>query len=269
MKIFLVQGFWQKIITNNMKTQITIIGFGIMGKAIAQSLLSYNSIIKIFIVDRNNSNFDITQKNIEKSDFIILAVKPQDAKEAIQKFKFYFKKHTILISIMAGVSIKKIAFLSGHKKILRMMPNLGLTIGEGIAAWKGSGLSKVEIKKSKDLINKITDNFEVKNEDEINKITAISGSGPAYFFLLADSLIKVCESFGFTKAESLKLVEKTFSASAILGKEDNYSALIKKVASKKGTTEAALKVFKKENFNKIILKAVHAAYKRANEINNE
>jgi pyrroline-5-carboxylate reductase len=168
---------------------------------------------------------------------------------------------------MAGTSIKKLADISGHKKIIRMMPNLGLSVGEGIAAWKGVGLSSGELKKAQNFINKITENFEVKNEDTINKVTAISASGPAYFFLLADSLMNACRKLGLKKSESEKLVQKTLSASAILGKEANYTELIKRVKSKGGTTEAALKVFQKKNFNGIVSEAVNSAYKRAKELN--
>ena len=146
------------------------------------------------------------------------------------------------------------------------MPNLGLSVGQGIAVWKGMGLSKSEARKAKNFINKITDNFEVQDEDVINKATAVSGSGPAYFFLLADCLIKACGRLGFTKNESRRLVEKTFSASALLARTGDYSTLVKKVASKGGTTEAALKVFRKRNFDKIVSEAVRAAYKRAKEL---
>jgi len=170
---------------------------------------------------------------------------------------------------MAGISIKELIFLSSHKKIVRMMPNLGLSVGCGIAAWKAEGISPSEKKKVKNFINKITENFEVKNEDTINKVTAISGSGPAYFFLLASCLIKACENLGLNKNESRQLVEKTFSASAILGKEGDFSSLVNKVASRGGTTEAALDVFQKENFSGIVLKAVLSAYKRAQELSQD
>lgn len=233
-----------------------------MGKAIAKAL-SKDSSVKIFTVDLDKKD----TSGIKKSDFIILSVKPQDAPEAIKQLKNYgLKKETILISIMAGFSIKKLLHLSGHKKIIRMMPNLGLSVGAGIAAWKKVGLSPLETKKAKNFINKITENFEVKDEDTINKVTAISGSGPAYFFLLADSLVKASENLGLTKNESRKLVQKTFLASALLGKNSDYSLLIKKIASRKGTTEAALKIFKNKNFEKIVSMAVFSAYKRAKEL---
>lgn len=233
-----------------------------MGKVIAKTLLKDSS-IKIFTVDLDKKD----TSGIKKSDFIILAVKPQDAPEAIKQLKNYgLNKKTILISIMAGFSIKKLLHFSGHKKIIRMMPNLGLSVGQGIAVWKKTGLSPLEIKKAKNFINKITENFETKDEDTINKVTAISGSGPAYFFLLADSMVKASENLGFKKDEARKLVEKTFLASSILGKDLSYSALVEKIASKKGTTEAALKVFKNKNFEKIVSAAVLSAYKRAKEL---
>lgn len=248
-----------------MKTNVTIIGFGTMGKAIAKTLKKDSS-IKIFAVDLDKKDVS----GIKKSDFIILSVKPQDAPRAIKELKsFGLNRKTILISIMAGFSIKKLLDLSGHKKIIRMMPNLGLSVGEGIAAWKKINLAESETKKVREFINKITENFEVKNEDTIDKVTAISGSGPAYFFLLANHLKKASEKLGLTKDESKKLAEKTFLASALLARNSDYHNLIKKIASKKGTTEAALKIFKNKKFDKIVLKAVSAAYKRAKELSHE
>jgi len=245
-----------------MKTNVTIIGYGTMGKAIAKTL-SKDSSIKVFTVDVEKKD----TSGIKKSDFIILAVKPQNAIEAIKELRLYkLNKKTILISIMAGFSIKKLLNLSGYKKIVRMMPNLGLSVGIGIAAWKKVGLSKLETKKVKNFINKITENFEVKDENVINKVTAISGSGPAYFFLLADHLEKASENLGLAKNESKKMIQKTFLASAMLAENSDYSTLIDKITSKGGTTEAALKIFKNKNFDKIVSSAVFAAYKRAKEL---
>ncbi len=251
-----------------MKTQVVIIGFGTMGKAIAKAIAKKDRQIVIFGIDKDKPNMKKIIQKVSEADFIILSVKPQDAKEVIMGIKNYLNKKTILISIMAGVSIKELIRLSGHRKIVRMMPNLGLSVGQGIAVWKQTGLSSLEFKKAKNFINKISDNFEIKNEDTINKVTAISGSGPAYFFLLADSLVKASSKLGLNKNESRKLVEKTLLSSALLGNQGDYASLIKKVASKGGTTESALKVFQKENFSGIILKAVVAAYKRAQELSN-
>ena len=186
-----------------MKTQVTIIGFGVMGKAIAKAIFKEDPKIAVFGIDKNKSNIGSVVQKVPKADFVILSVKPQESKEAIEEIKNYLNKKTILISIMAGVSIKKINYLSGHSKIVRLMPNLGLSVGCGIAVWKGIGLSGLDKKKVKNLINKITENFEVKNEDTINKVTAISGSGPAYFFLLADATIDEIIYKALQKKESI------------------------------------------------------------------
>jgi pyrroline-5-carboxylate reductase len=248
-----------------MSIKVTIVGFGTMGKAIAKEISKKDRQIKIFSIDIDKN---IKDDFVRASNFIILSVKPQDAPLAIGQIKKNISNKTILISIMAGFPIKRLLALSGHKKIIRMMPNLGLAIGAGIAVWRATGLSKIEIKKAKSFMDKITENFEVKNEDTIDKVTAISANGPAYFFLLASHLIGAGESLGLTKNESQKLVEKTFSAAAILGKDSDYSMLVKKVASKGGTTEAALKVFKVENFGRIVSKAVEAGYKRAKQLSH-
>ncbi len=228
-----------------MKTNVTIIGFGTMGKAIAKAL---GNQVKVFPVDQGDS-----LKSVDKSEFVILSVKPQDSEEVLKKIKL--NKNTILISIMAGVPMKKISLLSDHKKIIRMMPNLALSI----AGWISAGLSPIEKKEAKKFLDEITENFEVKKEDDINKITAISGSGPAYFFLLAKELTNTARKLGLKEAE--KLVQKTFQAAAHI--EGDYAELVKKVASKGGTTEAALKVLK---FDKMTEKAVLAAYKKAKEL---
>ena len=167
---------------------------------------------------------------------------------------------------MAGFSIKNFSIFLAIKNC-KNDAEFRTFCGSRNCRLEKVGLSKSETK-NKNFINKITENFEVKDEDIINKVTAISGSGPAYFFLLANHLKMASENLGLTKDESKKLVEKTFLASAMLVKNSDYSTLIKKIASKKGTTEAALKIFKNKNFDKIVSSATFAAYKRAKELSS-
>jgi len=243
---------------NKMKNKVTIIGFGTMGKAIAQALKKNDSRIKISTVDLKDS-----MESVQKADYVVLAVKPQEAKEVIEEMrKTGLNKKAIVFSIMAGVSLKKITTLSGHKKIVRLMPNLALSI----AGWKATGLTLAEKQKAQKFLNKLTENFEVKKEEALDKITALSGSGPAYFFLLAQAIEETAKKLGFSKEEAKKLTARTFSASFSLAKDSDYANLIKKVTSKGGTTEVALKVFKQKKFAKIVEKAIFAAYKRAKEL---
>ncbi len=252
--------------------RIHIIGTGVMGSAIAKILSKKH---KVFVFDVNAGKaralakhgaiFDAGFKSLPLSDVVLVSVKPYH----LVDLKIKLSAKQILISIAAGVKISKLQKLFGTKKVVRVMPNLGLSVGQGIAAWKAGGLGKSDKAKVKKLMDEVSENFEVSNESRIDGVTTISGSGPAYFFALADALQKAAKDFGFDSNTSRKLVEKTFSAAAALQKNTAYDVLIKQVASKKGTTEAALKVFKKSGLDKIVVKAAQAAKKRAQEIANE
>ena len=174
-----------------MATKVTILGFGNMGKAIAGALREHDKNIEIFSVDLKKPSEAILKREMANSDYMILAVKPQDAKGAISEVRDFISPDMIIISIMAGIKISKIKNYTGSTKIIRMMPNIGLSLSEGIAVWRQSGLNKKEVFELKKFIDKITDNFEVPGEDMIDKVTAISGSGPAYFFLLNECFHRI------------------------------------------------------------------------------
>lgn len=205
--------------------------------------------------------------DVKSADFMIIAVKPKDVEDLSRKIKLYLNPKTILVSIAAGVPLKKLARLFNSQKIVRVMPNLGLTVGQGMAAWKfSSSFNEKDAVKAEKFLRMFTDGFAVGSEDIIDRVTAISGSGPAYFFLLAWCMEEAARSLGFAESEARLLVEKTFLGAAELQKNQPYGNLIKKVMSKKGTTEAAFKVFKKSRLGMVVKKAVEAAYKRAKEM---
>ena len=245
-----------------------------MGTAIAKTLAERGQ--KVFVYDKNyfkaaalaKTKNIVAQKNLKnlfQADFVILAVKPFH----LADLNIRVNPSAVLISIAAGVKISKLQKLFGHKKVVRLMPNLGLSVGLGIAGWKSAGLSSKEKAAVKQVLDKITENFEVKNEKQINSVTAISGSGPAYFFAFALALQKAARALGFNAKQARMLAEKTFLAAAALQSGREYQDLINQVASKKGTTEQALEVFKKSRLEQIVLKAAIAAQKRAREISNE
>ena len=256
--------------------QINILGFGNMGQAIAGALVKNNFQDKIFVSDKSMPTkthqaiikFDVGFKTLPRADVVIVAVKPQDIFGLANQIAGKIGRDAVLISIAAGVPIKKLAAIFNHKKIIRMMPNLGLAVGQGIAAWKSGDLSMAEKKNMGRILNKITENFEVNNESLIDAVTAVSGSGPAYFFFFADALTQAAKNLGLSPAQSRLLVEKTMSAAAKLQQGQGYGELIEKVRSKKGTTDAALNVFNKKSMDKIIEQAVRAAYSRAKELSN-
>lgn len=256
--------------------KIFIFGFGTMGRAIVQALDHNSKGLQVFVHDRSKKTIrhyknlklkeDNALKNLSNSDVVLIAVKPQDLSSLAQETKRRISKNCIILSIAAGVGMQKLAQLFNHRKIVRIMPNLGLSVGYGIAVWKAQGLSGGELKKIKGFLNQMTENFEVKNESLIDAATAVSGSGPAYFFYLANALTKAALALKLNQVQTRKLVSKTLYSAAFLQTEQSYEELINRVKSKKGTTEVALQVLHKHHADQIIQSAVKAAFKRAKEL---
>jgi pyrroline-5-carboxylate reductase len=263
-----------------MKSTITIIGTGTMGTAIIVSLIRAEIFTpsKIIAIDTDGKKLSRlrrkykikTSKNIieaiEKSDMILLAVKPQMITQVCENWK----TNKPIISILAGTRTATLKKLTGSKKIIRVMPNTPTQVGAGVSGWIAS---KNVTKAEKILVRKILESFgeqaEVKNEKMLNIITAISGSGPAYFFAFAEALENAAREIGLGK-HAAAFVGETFFGSAKLAdiSEIPFNKLRENVTSKGGTTAAALTVFEKKNLNKIVETAVVAALKRAEELSD-
>lgn len=208
-------------------------------------------------------------KSFTKYDTIIFAVKPQIVKLILNKFYgLDFKRNVLFISIIAG---KKVSFynnfLPNNNQFIRAMPNMPLLINRGMTCLFAN--KKVSIKNKKQansLFDKLGKIIWLKNEKELDKVTAISGSGPAYHFFFIAILERIANKLGFNKKISKELAYQTALGSVELLMKGNSNAeqLTKKIAISGGTTEAALKIFKKNNeFKKIVNNAVRAAYKRS------
>jgi len=257
---------------------IYVIGTGVMGRAIAKALAKKGQ--KVFVYDKTfakakvlakakNISADRNFENLEKADFVVLAVKPFHMDEVGSAVKGLMKPSAILISIATGIKINRLERIFGRKKVIRGMPNLGVAVGQGAMAWQAAALNNAEKKAAKKLLDTFTENFQVNDEKLIDAFTAIAGSGPAYFFYFAQGLQKATQNLGFDKSTAAKIVKKVFSAASVLQENQDYDELIKQVASKKGTTERMLKIFGKNQLHKIINKAAKGAYERAKEISNE
>ena len=215
-----------------------------------------------------------TQIEIKKYDIIIFAIKPQVAAKVINKYKnFEFKKNSVIASIIAG---KKILFFKNNIKnaiqVVRVMPNMPALIKQGISCLIGNkNLTKSNQKKIDDLFLKVGETIWLSEERQIDMATAISGSGPGYIFTIIDAFEKASQKIGFSKKISRALVLPTLIGSAKLmqqtNKEPDY--LANSIAVKGGTTEAGIKVLKKNNINKIIYNTFLAAFKKASKLGKE
>ncbi len=259
--------------------RIGIIGCGNMGGAILTGLVKNrivsSSRVKVYDkilpkvkalarrwkVLQGTGNTDV----VASSDIVVLAVKPQDLFEAAAEFQRAFTAKHLLITILAGTPIAKVRRAVGSKpKIVRAMPNLGAQVGEAITALAGdSGGMKLA-----EAVFSGCGKTVRLSEKYFDLVTAISGSGPAYFFLLMELLAKEAKSHGLSEQVARELAVQTAVGAGLLAKASKFSPaeLRKQVTSKGGTTEAALRVFEKKGLAATVSKGLQAALRRGRQL---
>ena len=260
---------------------IGFIGVGVMGSSLIKSLLvsSINS-EQICISDKSSekaaeisSTYQVKVKSIteigQDCDVIFLAVKPQDLDTVLSELSQSLKKETLLISIAAGKTTKFIeSKLANTNPVVRVMPNTPAQIGKGVSAISpGVSATNDHLSLTKDLLSASGLVVEVAEENQ-DAVTALSGSGPAYFFNFIEAMIKAGVNLGLTEEIATQLAIGTITGSAAMLQESGIDAatLRKNVTSPNGTTAAALKVFSDSNLEKIVADAMAAAKKRAQEL---
>ena len=171
---------------------------------------------------------------------------------------------------MAGISIKTLKKLTGSKRIVRAMPNLPATIGLGCTGWCATAsVTKADRTFVEKIFGAVGTHMELTEESKLDAVTAISGSGPAYFFLLAELLGMKALEEGFTPQQAAVLARATLIGSGVLAANDKrtLTALREAVTSKGGTTEAALASFSANQLDTLIKEAVNAAIARSSSLN--
>jgi len=207
----------------------------------------------------------------EKVDILILSVKPQNMTEALAGIKETIKKDTLIISIAAGIKATNIAAVLGDRPIVRVMPNTPALIGEGASALFANAKAKPRLQKATAIFSAVGKAVVVDDENLIDAVTAVSGSGPAYYFLLMEEMIKAAEELGLPETIAKDLVLQTAKGAALLAVEadskgESPAQLRRKVTSPGGTTEAALKVFAEGKFGPLIAAAIRRARDRSREL---
>lgn len=203
------------------------------------------------------------------ADLIILAVKPQDAPALFESLRPMIDPQQVFLSIMAGVKIQAIAAGLGAKKIIRAMPNLPAQIGMGMTAFTSSEeVTRIELVMVQNLLSTTGKTVYVEKESAIDAATAISGSGPAYVWFFMKALMEAAQQMGFNEPESELLVSQTFRGAVELYSKSDLSCQewIERVASKGGTTEAALRSYRSNAVYEDIISGAKAAFDRAVEL---
>jgi pyrroline-5-carboxylate reductase len=204
-------------------------------------------------------------------DILVLSVKPQKMTEALESIKGQLGPEALVISIAAGIKTSNITDVLGQIPVVRVMPNTPALISEGASALYANDLAKPHLRKAERIFSSVGVAVFVEDEGLIDVVTAVSGSGPAYYFLLMEEMIKAAGQLGLESDVAKKLVLQTAKGAAMLAVEadknnETPAELRRKVTSPGGTTEAALKIFEQNKFSALVNDALTRARDRGREL---
>ena len=209
--------------------------------------------------------------SVHEADVVVLSVKPQRLSEVMKGLKG-IRVDALVLSIIAGASMKKISTGLKHKSIVRSMPNTPGQIGEGITVWTASkDVNEEQQKMARSILSAMGQEVFVEDEGYLDMATALSGSGPAYVFLFTEALIDAGVHMGFPRRIAEQLVLQTIKGSASFyeGASRHPATLRNQVTSPGGTSAEALYYLEKAGFRTAISRAVWAAYQRSLELGKE
>ncbi|MEO8774659.1 MAG: pyrroline-5-carboxylate reductase [Gelidibacter sp.] len=266
--------------------KVLVIGAGNMGltyaEGMAKSPLLTKHKLRIFDTDpkkidtlKQHSQFnvyDTLDDCLPKADLVFIAVKPFHSEDLFKTMKPMLNGQQIFVSLMAGVTIETIQEQLGQKKVVRTMPNLPAQVGKGVTSYTESEeVSKVELLMVRNLLDTTGTSIHVNTENFIDASTGISGSGPAYVFYFMQSMLEAALKMGFSEYDSKVLVSNTFEGAIELFNQNDISpkSWIARVASKGGTTQAAIDSMDDNNVKQLIEDAAYAAFDRAVELGKE
>lgn len=263
--------------------KITIVGCGNMGLTYSSAFLKYNIVSSedLLLAEKNAARRDelarldlgrvtvVSDVRVSESDMIIICVKPQDFVSLCPVLKPVLTEKNLIISIMAGINIEKISAALEHKNIVRAMPNSPAELGMGMTAFTSAKNLAVDlVRKAENLLSTTGRTVFLEDEQLMDAVTALSGSGPAYFFYIVKNMIEAGQEMGFDEATSAMLVKQTMLGSFHLlntsGKK--MDELIHAVSSKGGTTEAAFRIFDEGRIGETLQKGILRACTRGKEL---
>lgn len=265
-----------------MESKVVFVGAGNMAEAIVSGMVagSFCAPEKIIMTDvrperladlENEYGVSTSTDNdvVKNAEIVVLAVKPQVMTDVLKGIAPVLRKETLIISIAAGITTAKIeAALGGKRRIVRVMPNTPALVGQGASAIAaGENADEADLDVTETILGCVGLTVRV-NEKEIDAVTALSGSGPAYVFYLLEGMLAAAEKMGLDKETARKLALKTVEGAARLMEDSGEAAdaLRAKVTSKGGTTEAAIRSLDESGVKEAVIQALLAAQKRSIEL---
>lgn len=263
--------------------KVLVIGAGNMGLTYAEGMAEspFLNRKKLMIYDvssecrerlQADKRFDVhdrLENCLSKADIVFIAVKPYHCRSLFESMKAYVAPQQIFVSLMAGVTLAQIQSMLGVQKVVRTMPNLPAKVGKGVTSFtEAEAVSRVERIMVRNLLDTTGVSIHVESENFIDASTGISGSGPAYVFYFMQSMLEAALKMGFSANDSHILVSQTFEGAVALFNDSDLSPekWMDKVASKGGTTRAALDSMDDNNIKELIKEAAFAAFDRAVEL---
>ena len=258
---------------------ISIIGIGNLTTGILSALdrIKHSYVINLIDIDKSkksiakkyNLNFASSYSNdISKSDLIFLMVKPKDYKSILNEINKFDLKKTILVSFMAGITHDQIKDnIKNDVAVIRCMTNISISNIKSYIFYFSKSLGRNNTKILQDFFSQFSKLKKCHIESDIDKLTALYGSGPAYYVYFNKIIYESFIQMGYSKKDSKKYSDNLLEGAAELIKDSNDSDhIIDTISSKGGTTEAALLEFKKNKISQVLSKGIIQAYKKSKNI---
>lgn len=260
--------------------KVALIGSGNMAGAMIGALLRKNELTLDQIsasdpspeqqkIIKDKYGISVTGDNreaVKSADLVILSVKPQVLPAVMSELKGKIPSSSLVFSIVAGMPIATIQRGLSHKAVIRSMPNTPAQISAGMTVWTGSDdVSESQRVEARVILEAMGKELYVENEDSLNMATAVSGTGPTYVFLLAESLIDAAVHLGFSRRVARMIVLETLKGSVdfALQSDQHLAQLRNMVTSPGGTSAEAIYQLEKGGMRTILSKAVWAAYQKS------
>ncbi|MNJ46000.1 Pyrroline-5-carboxylate reductase [compost metagenome] len=206
---------------------------------------------------------------VEGADVVVLAVKPQAMKAVCQALKPSLKPEQLVVSIAAGITCASMNNWLGAQPVVRCMPNTPALLRQGVSGlYATAEVSAAQRQQAEQLLSAVGIALWLDSEQQLDAVTAVSGSGPAYFFLLIEAMTAAGEKLGLPRETAAKLTLQTALGAAHMAVSSDVDAaeLRRRVTSPAGTTEAAIKSFQADGFEALVEKALSAAAHRSAEM---
>jgi len=259
--------------------KIVFIGPGVMAEAMCRGLIERGSMDPGLILmsgpdrerlallkDRYGVETTVDNREaVKQGAVIVLSVKPQRLGEVLEELAGLIPAEAMVLSIVAGARLGKIAEVLQHTAVVRSMPNTPAQVGEGITVWTDLSITGEQEESARFILGSLGKEIYVEDEDYLDMATALSGTGPAYVFLFMEAMVDSGVHLGFPRRIAEELVVQTIKgAVAYYESHPRHMARLKnQVTSPGGTSAEALYYLEKAGFRTALSRAIWAAYERS------